>query len=115
MVTAYINEEFARVKAEEEGKILKVQRSEEKNGPENDTEILSHAAKIYLSNCTDKKRHIVEILLGIIASNSSVTIAEMAKISGKGVTTVKRYLKEFQEAGVLRREGSDTSGEWILL
>jgi len=28
---------------------------------------------------------------------------------------VQRYLKEFQESGILAREGSDKSGRWILL
>ena len=49
-----------------------------------------------------------------IVSNSHITISEITKISGSSESTVKRYLKEFQQAEVLRRTGSDTSGEWIL-
>ena len=38
----------------------------------------------------------------------------MAKEAETTDRTVKRYLKEFQDAGVLHREGSDINGEWIL-
>ncbi len=51
----------------------------------------------------------------LIVSNSHITILEMTKPSGSSERTVKRYLKEFQEADALRRAGSDTSGEWIVL
>ena len=50
-----------------------------------------------------------------MASDSRITIAEMATMAGTTDRTVKRYLKEFQESGVLVRTGSDPSGEWILV
>ena len=37
---------------------------------------------------------------------------EFAKVKER---TVQRYLKEFQESGILMRDGSDKSGKWILL
>ena len=49
-----------------------------------------------------------------IKGNDIILTCEMTKLSGSSERTVKRYLKEFQEADVLRRAGSDTSGEWIL-
>ena len=51
----------------------------------------------------------------IILEDSSVTITEMTRRSGYGARTVQWYLKEFQDAGVLIRKGSDISGKWILL
>ena len=59
-------------------------------------------------------RATAERIMRLIVSNSHITILEITKLSGSSERTVKRYLKEFQEADVLRRAGSDTSGEWIL-
>ena len=53
-------------------------------------------------------------LMRAIAANAHITIAEMTQLSGVSERTVKRYLKEMQEAGILMRKGSDTSGEWVL-
>ena len=50
-----------------------------------------------------------------ISIDSHVTIEKMEQVIGAIDRTVKRYLKEFQDAGILKRVGSDTSGEWILL
>ena len=55
------------------------------------------------------------ILIGIISEKNTVTIGEMAEKSGVTERTVQRYLKEFQDTGVIRREGSDKSGKWVIL
>ena len=107
-----INDEFARVKAEEEGRSLTA--SGIKNGTENGTERIPEAAIAFLQNYKNKKRATAERIMRAIVSNSHITILEITKLSGSSERTVKRYLKEFQEADVLRRAGSDTSGEWIL-
>jgi predicted HTH transcriptional regulator len=85
-----------------------------KNGTENGTEGIPEAAIAFLQNYKNKKRATAERIMRLIVSNSHITILEMTKLSGSSERTVKRYLKEFQEADVLRRAGSDTSGEWIL-
>ena len=53
-------------------------------------------------------------LMIAIAAKAHITIAEMTQLSGVSERTVKRYLKEMQETGILTREGSDTSGKWVL-
>jgi predicted DNA-binding transcriptional regulator YafY len=56
----------------------------------------------------------VKIALEILA-NSMLTIPQISDNSGVSKRTVARYMKEFQDAGVLIREGSDTNGKWILV
>ena len=130
-VTAYINEEFAAVLAEEGQSFTVVQKkavtengtenaagngteADAGNGTEDGTEMIPEEAKILLESYKNKKRFTAEKMMKAIVPNSHITIPEIAKISGSSVRTVKRYLKEFQQENVLRREGSDTSGEWIL-
>ena len=50
-----------------------------------------------------------------MAANPCITISEMAVAADITGRTVQRYLKEFQEAGALKREGSDKNGKWIVL
>ena len=121
-VTAYINEEFAQVKAEEEGHhqvsqvtdtVTKTKNGTE-NDTENDTERLPEGAYAFLMSYSNKKRMTAEGIMAAIVSDGTITIPRMAEITGASERTVKRYLKEFQEGNVLKREGSDTSGRWIL-
>lgn len=86
-----------------------------KSGTENGTEALPEKAAAFLMNYTNKKRKTAECIMVSIFSDSTITIPRIAEVSGSSVRTVKRYLKEFQDGNVLKREGSDTSGEWILL
>ena len=44
-----------------------------------------------------------------------MTIAQIAALAEINDRTVQRYLKDFQDAKILRREGSDTDGKWIIL
>ncbi len=54
-----------------------------------------------------------QIVMEIISSNN-YTINQLAKNTGISRSTVLRYIKEFQEAGVLFRVGNNKSGKWIL-
>jgi predicted HTH transcriptional regulator len=114
-VTVYINEEFARVKSEEEGRQIK-----SKDGNvvekvvENVVEKLSPKAQNLVAGYSNKKRETALILIGAIRNNPKITIEEMALTIGATDRTVQRYLKEFQESDILKREGSDKKGEWIL-
>lgn len=120
-VIAYINAEFAKVMAEEKGQtITGTKRKNDtengtENGTENDTETIPEGVTIFLENYNNKKRLTAEKIIKAILFDSHITIPEIAKVSGSSERTIKRYLKEFQMAGVLKREGSDTCGEWILL
>ena len=121
-VTAYINAEFAAVKAEEEGQrmttpAIKIKNGTEngtESGTENGTEILPEKAAVFLMNYTNKRRMTAEGIMAAIVLDSAITIPRIAEVSGSSIRTVKRYLKEFQDGDVLKREGSDTSGQWIL-
>lgn len=112
-VIAYINAEFAKVMAEEKGQTIT--GTKRKNDTENDTETIPEGVTIFLENYNNKKRLSAEKIIKAILFDSHITIPEIAKVSGSSERTIKRYLKEFQMAGVLKREGSDTCGEWILL
>lgn len=125
-VIAYINEEYARIKSEEETQLTSgealadnnlrdnMKQNDTENDTENGTEMFPKVATAFLRNCSNKKRPTAMSLMKAISSNSHVTITEMTVISGASDRTVKRYLKELQDFGALRREGSDTKGEWVL-
>ena len=101
LAVAYVNEEFARIQKEEETK----------NVPEK----LSPAVQRLLGGYSRKKRTKALALVKVISVDSHVIIEKMEQEIGATDRTVKRYLKEFQDAGALKRVCSDTSGEWILL
>lgn len=53
-------------------------------------------------------------LLNILKYNPSATIPDLIEVTGKSQRTISRELKEYQEAGLLMREGSRRSGRWIV-
>ena len=71
-------------------------------------------ATSYLKQCKNKQLGTTRKILKAIAYNSNITRAEIARVTNVSDSTVKRYLKELQETGVIERKGSDTKGEWIL-
>lgn len=52
--------------------------------------------------------------LDVIKDNPSATIATLAELTDKSQSTVFRELKEYQSAGLLRREGARKNGHWTL-
>lgn len=60
-----------------------------------------------------KKKNAMNIVLAT-REDKNRTIQQIADAAGVSKRTAARYIKEFQDAGVLRREGSDINGEWIL-
>jgi len=89
-----------------------------KNVPENVPDICTvkippNASKL-LAQYSKKKRTTAEILMRTLLRDCHTTIADMAQAASVDDRTIKRYLKEFNDAGVLRREGSDIKGTWIL-
>ena len=85
------------------------------NVVENVVERFSDAANKLLNSYSKKKCETAKKILSTIARDNSVTIAQIAGTAEINDRTVQRYLKEFQDAGILRREGSDTDGKWILM
>ena len=53
-------------------------------------------------------------LLSILKNNPTATIPDLEEATGKSQRSVSRELKEYQEAGLIRREGSRRSGSWIV-
>jgi predicted HTH transcriptional regulator len=51
-------------------------------------------------------------LLGIIKANPTATIAKLAELTGKSKRYISRELREYQEAGALKREGARKNGRW---
>ncbi len=84
MVTAYINEEFARIQADE---------NEKNNRQEIDIEI--------------------EILSCLI-NNPKITRDKLAKQLGVPIQKVKYHLEKLQREGKISRKGSTKSCEWIV-
>jgi predicted HTH transcriptional regulator len=62
----------------------------------------------------DKKNGKSKSLLNILKYNPTATIPDLVEVSGKSQSTISRELKEYQEAGLLRREGSRRSGRWVV-
>ena len=75
VLTAYINEWFACVKAEEEGQRMT------KTGTKNGTEVLPEKVVAFLMNYANKKRWTAEDNMRVIFSDSSITIPRKAEIS----------------------------------
>lgn len=84
MVTAYINEEFARIQAEE---------NEKNNRQEIDIE---------------------KEILSCLINNPKITRDKLAKQLGVPMQKVKYRLEKLQREGKISRKGSTKSGEWIV-
>lgn len=53
-------------------------------------------------------------VLELIRQNLLITHAEIAKTLSVTIKTAERATKILREAGIIKREGSDKSGQWIL-
>jgi len=56
----------------------------------------------------------INSILNILKYNQKATIPDLIEATGKGQRTISRELKEYQEAGLLRREGSRKTGYWVV-
>ena len=93
LAVAYVNEEFDRIQEESDKSVSDIGIE---NGIENGIESKAPATAEFIKTYSQSRRKTaVKIALEIL--------------------TVARYMKEFQDAGVLIREGSDTNGKWILV
>ena len=108
LAVAYVNEEFDRIQEESDKSVSDI-------GIENGIESKAPATAEFIKTYSQSRRKTaVKIALEILA-NSMLTIPQISDNSGVSKRTVARYMKEFQDAGVLIREGSDTNGKWILV
>jgi predicted HTH transcriptional regulator len=56
----------------------------------------------------------INSILDILKYNPSATIPDLIEVTGKSQRTISRELKEYQDAGLLRREGSRKTGHWVV-
>ncbi len=53
-------------------------------------------------------------ILNLLKANPAATIPDLIKLTGKSQSTISRELKEYQDAGLLRRDGARKKGLWIV-
>ena len=51
----------------------------------------------------------------MITKDSKITSAQMAEILGINRSAVSKHLKKMQEDGIIKREGPDKGGKWVVL
>jgi predicted HTH transcriptional regulator len=56
----------------------------------------------------------IKTTLDVIKENPAATIAKFSELTGKSQSTIFRELKEYQAAGLIRREGARKKGVWIV-
>jgi len=61
-----------------------------------------------------KKNGKIKTTLDVLKNNPDATIVQLAELTGKSPRTLSRELKEYQIAGLLRREGARKKGRWIV-
>lgn len=54
------------------------------------------------------------LILQLIQANPSIIRKELAASLGVSQSTVYRELGKFVDAGLLKREGSDKNGKWVV-
>ena len=52
--------------------------------------------------------------LDVIKENPTATIVKLSELTGKSQSTISRELKEYQTAGLIRREGARKNGRWVV-
>jgi predicted ArsR family transcriptional regulator len=56
-----------------------------------------------------------EAILDLIKNDEKVTSTKMAESLGINRSAISKHLKKLQEEGVIRREGPDKGGKWIVV
>lgn len=54
-------------------------------------------------------------IVNAIKTNPKITQMQLAGVIGKSDRTVKRYMDEIQEKGLIRRKNGKRNGEWEVL
>lgn len=56
-----------------------------------------------------------EAILQLISENASITSREMANRLNINRSAISKHLKRMQDDNMIRREGSQKSGRWIII
>ena len=54
-------------------------------------------------------------ILNVLSDNPNITIPEISSITKISTATISRYLKQLQDKQIIKRVGSNKSGNWIIL
>ena len=54
-------------------------------------------------------------ILQLIQENESITSREMSNRLGINRSAISKHLKKMQEENIIRREGSQKSGRWVII
>ena len=76
---------------------------------------INDGIKSKLSNISDNKREKIEELLLIITGNPCAEIGSIAIQLGVSRSTAERYLAELRRMEIVKREGSNKNGKWLIL
>lgn len=72
---------------------------------------------------TKRKKEVVQkggpetrnAILHLIASNGNITSREIANTLNINRSAILKHLKKMQEDHIIRREGSQKSGKWVVI
>lgn len=72
---------------------------------------------------TKRKKEVVQkggpetrnAILQLIASNGNITSREIANTLNINRSAILKHLKKMQEDPIIRREGSQKSGKWVVI
>ena len=70
-------------------------------------------AKAFISpngKINNKTNHTLDVL----KTDPTATIPDLSEITGKSQRSISRELREYQDAGLLRREGARKNGRWVV-
>ena len=62
----------------------------------------------------DRINNRTKTTLDVIKENPSATIEFISQVLGKSLRTITRELKEYQDTGLLYREGARKNGKWVI-
>ena len=121
--TEVINEVINRPRGENDGINDGINRPRGKNdgindgiNPENGKiDGINDGIKSKLSHIAVKKRERIEKLLEIINESPSVASDSIAIQLGISRPTAERYLAELRRMEIVKREGSNKNGKWVIL
>ena len=94
---------IADIKVEPEGDNKKEKEVDQKGGPEN--------KKVDQKGGPETRNAILQL----IASNGNITSREIASTLNINRSAISKHLKKMQEDHIIRREGSQKSGKWVII
>jgi predicted HTH transcriptional regulator len=66
------------------------------------------------SQLSDKTKQPQLTMVDVIKENPTATIPTLARLTGKSLRTVSRQLRQYQDAGLIYREGARKKGRWLV-